>query len=63
MAIKKRELTISEMLELRWNDGIYTDGDEEHLMQSFELGWDQLISDLKKIGHDKLLFDPARLFI
>jgi hypothetical protein len=63
MAIKKRELTISEMLELRWNDGIYTDRDEDHLMQSFELGWDQLISDLKKIGHDKLLFDPERLFI
>jgi len=63
MAIKKRDLTISEMLELQWNDGLYTDNDEVYLKRGFEEGWRRMTIDLKRVGHDKLIFDLVGLVI
>jgi len=63
MAREKRELTINELLELNWDDGKYTNRDEEFLIREFELGWDDLTVKLKAIGHDKLLFNPLGLVI
>ncbi len=63
MARKRRELTISEELELQWNDGVFSDETEKHLRLDFEDGWRDLTRRLLIAGHTTLKFDPKELIL
>jgi len=60
---RERELTISEELELNWNDGIHSDTNERVYRQEFEEGWKRLSLDIRRAGQDNLMFDPMQLVV
>lgn len=60
---RKRELTISEEMELNWDDGRHSPSDEKHLMKEFELGWCERIQQYADAGQTQLRFDPMRLVV
>lgn len=60
---RRRELTISEEMELDWNDGMHSDDDEKYFREEFEIGWQQLSRKFASAGHTNLIFDPMRLVI
>ena len=57
------ELTIKQVNELDWEDGIYSSSDEEALCRSYEDGWSDLVDALKQRGHTSIMFDPQVLDI
>ena len=60
---RQRELTISEEMELNWDDGMHDAENERYYVKDFELGWEQRSMRFKEAGHTKLLFDPMGLVI
>ena len=61
--MKKRELTISEELELDWNDRMHSPSDERYLRKEFEEGLKDLEQEFKNSGHDSLMFDIKALML
>jgi len=60
---RERDLTISEELELKWNDGKYTEDNEKAWRHEFEEGWKDLSTDVRCAGHNILMFDPMQLVV
>jgi len=60
---QKKEMTISEEMELDWNDGKYSDSDERIFQREFELGWDDLINTYMDAGYHQLMFNPMKLVV
>lgn len=58
---RKRELTISEEMELRWDDGMLGDSNEKAYRDEFEIGWEDLCKEFERTGFHRLIFDPTRL--
>lgn len=57
------ELTIKQLNEIEWEDGIYSSSDESALCRSYEIGWNLLVDALKAKGHTSIMFDPKVLDI
>jgi len=60
---RKRNLTISEELELNWNDGLHSDDNERTYLREFEEGWKRLTLDFVNAGQTNLMFDPMQLVV
>jgi hypothetical protein len=61
---RKRKLTISEELELQWDDGFTSCSEvEKDLRHEFEMGWKELSRTLEHDGHTQLKFDPKELIL
>lgn len=58
-----RDLTISEENELSWDDGYYTDEDEQYFLREYKSGCDELISYIENKGFHLLKFDITNLVL
>lgn len=57
----KKEITISQYLELNWSDNKYTDEDEKYFRQEAEEGYAEFHKTCNIEGHDRLMFNPEEL--
>ena len=60
---RQRELTISEMKELDWNDGLHSMNTEKQYIREMERGLEMMKKDLEREGHTNLVFDPMQLVV
>ena len=57
----EKEITISQYLELNWNDKKVSDADEKFYIAETEVGIKDFEARCKVLGHDRLMFNPEEL--
>jgi len=61
---RKRKLTISEELELQWDDGFTSSSEhEKDLINEFKIGWNDFTRNMEVVGHTRLKFNPKELIL
>ena len=60
---RERELTISEINEINWNDGLHSMNTEKQYIREMERGLEMMKKDLERAGHTDLIFDPMKLVV
>lgn len=57
----KKEIPISQYLELHWNDKKCSDEDERFFIEDTEYGYQEFHKTCNIEGHDRLMFNPEEL--
>ena len=60
---RRKDLTISEELELNWDDGMLSEDGERDYRHEFEEGWKRITLDFINAGQTNLMFDPMKLVV
>lgn len=57
----RKEISISQYLDLHWTDGRFTESDEQFFIEDAKSGYEEFCERCKARGHHKLLFNPEEL--